>query len=135
MLGHEPLILKGGLGKKARAAVMDKLAEGARTSTLLLATSSFLGEGFDCPHLDTLFLAFPMRFRGRVEQNLGRVMRASPGKWSVEIHDYLDSRFPRLQAMHAERLGTYERQGIELPPGAGRKRAPSARRRLASKAV
>lgn len=120
--GLEPLILRGGLTKKARAATMDELAQGAQASTLLLATGSFLGEGFDCPHLDTLFLAFPLRFRGRVEQNLGRVLRASPGKWSVEIHDYVDSLFPKVKAMQAERLTAFERQGIELPPEAGRRR-------------
>jgi superfamily II DNA or RNA helicase len=125
--GQHPLVLRGGLGKKARAEVMEELMATARTSTLLLATSSFLGEGFDCPHLDTLYLAFPMRFRGRVEQNLGRVMRASPGKWSVEIHDYVDVLFPRLLAMHTERLGAYQRQGVQLPAGARRRGASGQR--------
>jgi superfamily II DNA or RNA helicase len=115
------------MGKKARAAVMADLATSASSSTLLLATGSLLGEGFDCPHLDTLFLAFPIKFRGRVEQYVGRVMRASPGKWSVEIHDYFDSLFPQVRGIYHERLDAYDRLGIELPPdGRPRRRRRSS---------
>jgi superfamily II DNA or RNA helicase len=66
-LGIEADVLQGGVGKKARRVITDRLAA-ARSGdgVVLLATGSFLGEGFDCPPLDTLFLAFPIAFRGRL---------------------------------------------------------------------
>ena len=67
--GVESLVLNGGLGKRARATVIGQLnADSAPTGQLLLATDSYLGEGFDSPSLDTLFLAFPLAFTGRVVQ-------------------------------------------------------------------
>src|SRR5437899_2503933 len=74
-MGHEPLVLQGGMGKKARASVLERLLEPRDGGTLLVATGSFLGEGFDCPPLDTLFLAFPLAFKGRIVQYVGRILR------------------------------------------------------------
>ena len=42
-------------------------------SMILVATGSLVGEGFDFPRLDTLFMATPISFRGVVEQyEIGR---------------------------------------------------------------
>ena len=57
--GLDPAVLKGGTGKKRHAAVLDALRNGD-APILLLATGAYLGEGFDLPTLDTLFLAFPI---------------------------------------------------------------------------
>ena len=69
-----PLILEGGgLGKRARAALLARIESTPRDDPLVvIATGQFLGEGFDCPHLDTLFLAFPISFKGRLVQYTGR---------------------------------------------------------------
>jgi hypothetical protein len=51
--GISPLVLQGGMGKKARANVMAKLDDASqRGGLVLVATGSFLGEGFDFPPLD-----------------------------------------------------------------------------------
>ena len=113
--GVEPLVLKGGLGKKARAAVIDQLnADPAPTGQLLLATGSYLGEGFDSPSLDTLFLAFPLAFKGRVVQYIGRILRTNDTKTDVEVHDYLDPG-PVFRKMHSKRLATYTTLGFDVP--------------------
>ncbi len=99
----DALVLKGGTAKKRRAAIVETL-RAAEDPILLLATGAYLGEGFDLPVLDTLFLAFPISGRNRVVQYVGRVTRASPGKTSVEVHDYLDTLHPLLRRMHQHRL-------------------------------
>ena len=99
----EPAVLKGGTGKKLHKATL----EGLRASDapiLLLATGAYLGEGFDLPELDTLFLTFPISGRSRIVQYVGRVTRALPGKTGVEVHDYYDSLHPLLRRMHQRRL-------------------------------
>jgi superfamily II DNA or RNA helicase len=116
VLGNHALVLKGGLGKKARAAVTDAIAtreDGA--GIVLVATGSYLGEGFDWPELDTLFLAFPLAFKGRVVQYVGRLLRVHDGKHHVELHDYVDTRIPVLDRMHTKRLPAYTTLGFDVP--------------------
>ena len=73
--GLEPAVLKGETGKKLHKAILEGLGTSG-TPILLLATGAYLGEGFDLPELDTLFLAFPISGRSRVMQYVGRVTRA-----------------------------------------------------------
>ena len=84
---------------------------------VLVATGSYLGEGFDWPELDTLFLAFPIAFKGRVVQYVGRLLRAYGGKYHVELHDYVDVRIPVLDRMHTKRLPAYATLGFDVPRG------------------
>lgn len=112
--GGQPLMLKGGMGKKARAAVHDALHESRDGGVVLIATGSYLGEGFDWPALDTLFLAFPLAWKGRVVQYVGRLLSASDGKYDVEVHDYVDSQVPMLARMHTKRLAGYAALGFDV---------------------
>lgn len=111
--GCDPIILQGGMGKKSRAAAVSEMQERASNGGLILvATGSFLGEGFDCPPLDTLFLAFPMAFKGRTVQYVGRVLRPMASKSRVEVHDYVDAEVPVLARMHTKRLVAYSSLGF-----------------------
>ncbi len=113
--GSTPLVLQGGMGKKARAKVMADLDDASKRGGLVLAaTGSFLGEGFDCPPLDTVFMAFPIAFRGRVVQYVGRILRPLDGKSSVEVHDYVDAKSPVLARMHRKRLLGYAALGFDV---------------------
>lgn len=115
--GHAPLVLQGGLSKKVRAAVVEQLQRTDReVGLLLVATGSFLGEGFDCPPLDTVFLAFPLAFKGRLVQYVGRILRPTASKSKVTVHDYLDVNVPVLARMHVKRLAAYAGLGFPLPP-------------------
>jgi superfamily II DNA or RNA helicase len=114
-LGIRPDVLVGGVGKKERRATVDRLASAQPgDGILLVATGSLLGEGFDCPPLDTLFVAFPIAFRGRIVQYVGRVLRPVEGKARVEVHDYVDHRIPVLARMHAKRLAAYATLGFDV---------------------
>ena len=84
--GLSPLVLRGGMAKKARRAVVEQLAAPKLAGAVLVATASFLGEGFDCPALDTVFLAFPIRFKGSIVQYVGRILRPVPGKDTRSRH-------------------------------------------------
>ena len=66
---------------------------------LVIGTTPFIGEGFDAPALDTLFLASPVSYDGLLVQCAGRVIRAAPGKDTAEVHDYPDPA-PRSSLPH-----------------------------------
>ncbi|MGH9096954.1 MAG: TOTE conflict system archaeo-eukaryotic primase domain-containing protein, partial [Acidimicrobiales bacterium] len=100
-LGIGTVVMRGGMGKKARASAMtDTHVRASEGGLVLVATGSFLGEGFDVPELDTLFLAFPLAFKGRIVQYVGRVLRPTASKARVEVHDYVDVNIPVLARMH-----------------------------------
>jgi len=61
-------VLKGGMGKKQRRATAAALASVPDESRVILATGSYIGEGFDDARLDTLFLAMPISWKGTLQQ-------------------------------------------------------------------
>ena len=63
---------------------------------VIVATGKYVGEGFDYPRLDTLFLALPVSWKGIIAQYAGRLHREYPGKKEVRIYDYIDIHDPAL---------------------------------------
>ena len=84
---------------------------------ILVATGSLVGEGFDFPRLDTLFMATPVSFRGVVEQYAGRLNRDYAGKENVIIYDYVDNHIPMFDNMYVKRLKAYKQIGYEISCG------------------
>ena len=114
--GHDPVILRGGMGAKARAAALTRLVPHTDGPPLLaVATGPYIGEGFDCPALDTLFLAAPIAFKGRLVQYAGRVLRPHPGKTTAEVHDYHDTATGVLASSLAKRAPGYTSLGFPDP--------------------
>jgi superfamily II DNA or RNA helicase len=114
--GHDPVVLRGGMGAKARTAALARLTNASDAKPLLaVATASYIGEGFDCPALDTLFLTAPIAFKGPLEQYVGRILRAHPGKTTAEVHDYHDARTGVLASSLAKRAPGYVRLGFPDP--------------------
>jgi superfamily II DNA or RNA helicase len=114
--GADPVVLRGGMGAKARAAALARLQPDPEGPPLLaVATGPYIGEGFDCPALDTLFLAAPIAFKGRLVQYAGRILRTHPGKTTAEIHDYHDVRTGVLAASLAKRAPGYTSLGFPDP--------------------
>jgi superfamily II DNA or RNA helicase len=112
-MGKAPLMLDGGATKKARVAMLETIQNRPREEELLvIATGQYLGEGFDCPQLDTLFLAFPVSFKGKLVQYTGRLMRQCKGKTVVQVYDYADTRVPVLKRMFEKRMKTYRALGF-----------------------
>ena len=101
-----------------RLAVLDQLsaAPDSGPPLLVVATDRYIGEGFDCPRMDTLFPAFPVSSEGPMTQYVGRILREHPAKPDVEVHDYADTKVPMLARMHGKRLTTYRRLGFSAAP-------------------
>jgi superfamily II DNA or RNA helicase len=111
--GHEALVLQGGMSAADRRAVVNRLAEAkAGDGLLVIGTTPFIGEGFDAPALDTLFLAAPVSFDGLLIQCAGRVIRAAPGKDVAEVHDYHDRATPILATSLQRRMPGYRALGF-----------------------
>jgi superfamily II DNA or RNA helicase len=118
--GWDPVILRGGTAAKARAAALARLhPQPGGLPLLVVATGPYIGEGFDCPALDTLFLAAPVGYKGSIVQWAGRILRAHPGKTTAEIHDYHDVRTPVLAASLARRAPGYTHLGFPDPRRVG----------------
>ena len=85
-----------------------------------MATGSFLGEGFDDARLDTLFLASPISWKGRLTQFAGRLHRLHDGKREVRIYDYVDLNVAVCARMYDRRAKGYEAIGykVVMPVGA-----------------
>lgn len=83
-------------------------------SVILIATGQKIGEGFDFPRLDTLMLAAPVSFAGRLEQYVGRLHRDYEGKNDVVVYDYIDYHISVFEGMYNKRLRTYKKLGYSL---------------------
>lgn len=108
-------LLYGDNSDKENSDVKRKLKEVPREQSLILiATGQKIGEGFDYPRLDTLMLAAPVSFGGRLEQYIGRLNRDYEGKKDVVVYDYIDSHIQIFDKMYGKRLRTYKRTGYRL---------------------
>ena len=108
-------IMTGNNSKKEHRKILDQMRQvNNDESMILVATGSLVGEGFDFPRLDTLFMATPVSFRGVVEQYAGRLNRDYAGKENVIIYDYVDNHIPMFDNMYIKRLKAYKQIGYEL---------------------
>jgi superfamily II DNA or RNA helicase/very-short-patch-repair endonuclease len=115
------VVLRGGMGRKETEAVAERLAHiPNEEGRVLLATGKYIGEGFDDPRLDTLFVTLPISWRGTVAQYVGRLHRLHESKHEVRVYDYADLDVPMLARMFDRRCRGYEAVGytIVLPAGA-----------------
>lgn len=85
-------------------------------SFIIVATGRYVGEGFDFPRLDTLFLTLPIAWKGKVAQYAGRLHRSYPGKTEVQIYDYADIHIPVLERMYQKRVHSYASIGYKIVP-------------------
>ena len=111
-------LMTGNNSKKEHKKILEQMHQvGKDESLVLIATGSLVGEGFDFPRLDTLFMATPVSFRGVVEQYAGRLNRDHEGKENVIIYDYVDNHIPMFDNMYVKRLKAYKQIGYELAGG------------------
>ena len=111
-------LMTGNNSKKEHRKILEQMHQVDKNESLILiATGSLVGEGFDFPRLDTLFMATPVSFRGVVEQYAGRLNRDYAGKENVIIYDYVDNHIPLFNNMYMKRLKAYKQIGYEFGDG------------------
>jgi len=111
-------VLKGGMGTRQRRQVADSLsAVPSQQPRMILATGSYLGEGFDDARLDTLFLTMPVSWRGTLQQYVGRLHRLHENKKAVLVYDYADTLVPMLARMYKKRTAGYSALGYNVADG------------------
>lgn len=114
-MADHTFILYGDHTQKENESIIARLKGVPRNqSFILVATGQKIGEGFDCPRLDTLMLAAPVSWHGRLEQYVGRCNRDYDGKSDVIIYDYIDSHIPDFDKMYYKRLQTYKKIGFRI---------------------
>ncbi|MDD4402423.1 MAG: DEAD/DEAH box helicase family protein [Desulfitobacteriaceae bacterium] len=100
--------LTGGMTAKDRKTKLERLSNILPDENIVIvATGRFVGEGFDEPRLDTLFLAMPVAWKGTVQQYAGRLHRLYQNKSEVQIYDYVDVHVGVLERMYHKRLKGY----------------------------
>ena len=109
-------LLTGAVPTKQRQDIVDRLNQGK--IKVLIATGQLIGEGFDLPEMQTLFLTTPISFDGRVLQYLGRILRPAPKKGRAKVYDYIDSHIGVLRASAIARQKVYEKQEVSTCQGA-----------------
>lgn len=116
--------LVGADSAKEKRMAMEKLDKiSASESLVIVATGKYIGERFDYPRLDTLFLALPISWKGNIAQYAGRLHRDYAGKNEVRIYDYIDIRIPLCDSMYRKRLRGYASVGYGVPKQTEQNRA------------
>ena len=106
----------GGIGKtvlKNYEELINQINE-IGSNKIIVATGSYIGEGFDDSKLDVLFLTMPISGQTRVTQYAGRLHRKDDNKKEILIYDYVDDNFAKTRNMFLKRKKTYEKLGYEI---------------------
>jgi superfamily II DNA or RNA helicase len=104
-------LLHGSVDRNEREDARARLERG--DLAVVVATGQLIGEGWDAPSLDTLFLTTPLSYHGRLVQYVGRVSRAADGKRDAIVLDYTDDH-PMLWATWKKRRTAYEEAGYQV---------------------
>ena len=108
------VVLYGGMNASERRSAEAGLKVADNEERLVLATGRYLGEGFDDPSLDTLFLTMPISWKGTLAQYVGRLHREHHAKREVIVYDYIDSAVPTLARMAFKRQTGYRSLGYSI---------------------
>lgn len=108
-------LIYGDQTEKRNQEIKDKMMSVPNSETLILiATGQKIGEGFNFPRLDTLMLAAPIKFEGRLVQYVGRLNRVYEGKKDVFVYDYVDTHIGFFDRQYKNRLTAYRKLGYKV---------------------
>jgi len=107
------IVVHGRLNTKDKRESNEKLIN-QKEPFIILATGKYIGEGFDDDRLDTLFLTMPFRWKGTLQQYVGRLNRVRQNKHEIYVNDYADIGVRYFSNMYLERLKGYRKMGYEI---------------------
>jgi superfamily II DNA or RNA helicase len=103
------MMLTGEETTEARKAVIDYAS--LHPCVIL---STLADEALDIPRLDGLFLVFPQRNTGLIEQQVGRIARQHPEKRDAAVFDFCDNIGPLEAQWQARRREVYQKHGYKI---------------------
>lgn len=101
--------INGTSKSKDKKIFSEKIKE-AENGFIIISTGKYLGEGFDLPSLDTLFLTMPFKWKGLLSQYVGRIQREFEGKNKVIVYDYVDIKCRKFANQFQHRLKEYKKE-------------------------
>lgn len=109
-------VYRGGLGKKTLKIYNEskKRIKTNNENKIIIATGSYIGEGFDDNSLDVMFLTMPISGITKVMQYTGRLHRKNDDKSEILVYDYVDKNFRQTRSMFEKRKKTYEKLGYDI---------------------
>ena len=108
-------LVYGGQPEKQNQLILKEMLSVPDSETLvLIATGQKIGEGFNFPRLDTLMLASPIKFEGRLIQYVGRLNRTYKNKREVMVFDYVDPHIRFFDRQYRSRLAAYKKLGYKV---------------------
>jgi superfamily II DNA or RNA helicase len=107
---HATYTLTGKESSALRAEVIQYISE--RPGVVF---STLADEALDIPRLDSLFLVFPQRNTGLIEQQVGRICRSHPDKDRAVVFDFADSNVGVLDNQwRVRRTQVYQPHGYSI---------------------
>lgn len=104
---HIILLLGGGTSNQKKEQLNKLKGISSQETFIIVATGKYVGEGFDEPRLDTLFLTIPVAWKGKISQYVGRIHRNYEGKKEVHVYDYIDMNIEKMRRMYRKRMKGY----------------------------
>lgn len=81
----------------------------ATTPQMIVGNVDIIGTGYDLPELSRAYLTTAIRFTGKIEQYLGRIVRKHPTKPQPVFYDFVDLDQPLLASQARDRFKTYRK--------------------------
>ena len=121
-IGLKAITIVGSMSRIEKRDIISEINENINGQSIIISTGQYLGEGTDIPYLDTLLMATPISWEGKIAQFVGRIAREYDGKQYTLIYDYVDFCIPLFYSMYQKRIKTYSSLGyISYDPFSGEK--------------
>lgn len=107
-------IINGQMKMAEKKEVSQQISNISEDGYVILATGKYIGEGFDLPSLNTLFITMPFKWEGTLSQYVGRIHRTVADKTEVCVYDYVDLKVQMFSKMFSKRLRSYKKHNYKL---------------------